>query len=151
MDQISSSLKTIQEQLLELNKEWEGGKGCKGFQNNMIVGFHPQVTALGVQLEKLIKSMKTTQGLNCKIEDASSQGRRNEDHLDELDQRSLMGKISINVQDPELKKKIGILESGDYNNFNLNLLVTEVNVCYKTSIDADHDYNLLKGYQELGP
>ena len=94
----------------------------------MILGLHSQVTALRSQLEKPIKSMKTTQGLNCKIdEEASSQGRRNADYLDDLDQRSLLGNIAINIQDPELKKKIGILDTGDYNCFNLNLLVTEVN------------------------
>ena len=51
----------------------------------------------------------------------------NADHLDDLEQKSLLGKIAINIQDPELKKKIGILETGDYNNFNYDLLVTEVN------------------------
>ena len=57
-----------------------------------------------------------TQGLNCKIgEEASSAGRRNADYLDDLDQHSLMSKISINVQDPDLKKKIGILDTVDYN------------------------------------
>ena len=61
-----------------------------------------------------------------------------------------MGKITINVQDPELKKNIGILETGDYNSFNLNLLVTQVNICYKTSIDAAEDLQSAKRVSRSG-
>ena len=61
-----------------------------------------------------------------------------------------MGKISINVQDPELKKKIGILDTGDYNQFNQDLLITEVNICYKTSIDAAKDLQCAKRVSRAG-
>ena len=97
-------------------------------QSNMILGLHTQISAMGSQLEVLVKSLKTSQGINCSLgEEANSLSKRNADYLDDLDQRSLMGKIAINVQDPEMKKRIGILETGDYNSFDLQLLVHEVN------------------------
>ena len=104
IDQISTSLKEIQSQLFKLNTEWDGDKNKnKGVQNKMIQGLHTQVKALGEQLEKLIKSMKDAQGLNFKIgEEASSTGRRKADYWDDLDQHSLMGKISITFRDPDL-------------------------------------------------
>ena len=71
---------------------------------------------MGAQLKNLVKCLKTAQGISCKIgEEANSQTKRNADYLDDLDQKSLMGKIAINMQDPELKKRIGILDTGDYN------------------------------------
>merc|ERR1712059_109326 len=101
------------------------------------MGLHAQISAMGNQLEALVKSLKTSQGINCSLgEEANSQSKRNADYLDDLDQRSLMGKIAINIQDPEMKKRIGILETGDYNSFNVDLLVTEVNNRYKTSIEV---------------
>ena len=105
IDQISSSLKDIQTQLNKLNEDWDGDKNkTKPIVNAMIAGIHSQVGALGGQLEKLIKSLKNSQRLNCKIgEEARSQGRSYMDYLDDLDQRSLMGKIAINVQDPEFR------------------------------------------------
>ena len=109
-------------------------------QSNMIQGLHTQITAMGVQLENLVKSLKTTQGISCNIgKKANSQTKINADYLDDLDQRSLMGKIAINIQDLELNKRIGILDTGDYNCFDLHLLVNEVNIRYKTNIDASED------------
>ena len=59
------------------------------------------------QINKIVKILKTAQGLNCKIGDkASNQGRINADYLDDLDQCSLAGKIAINIQDPDLKRWI---------------------------------------------
>ena len=49
-----------------------------------------------------------------------------------------------------MKKRIGILETGDYSNFNLNILVTEVNVLYKTSLDADKDLQSAKRVSRAG-
>ena len=95
---------------------------------------------MGDHMYKLIKSRNNAQGLNCKIGD----------YLDNLDQRSLMVKTAINVQDPDLKKKIDILETGDYNSFNLNMLVTEVNIHYKTSIDATDDLQSAKRVSRSG-
>ena len=141
IDQIATSLKDIQLQLASVSKAFEEDKSSKVpvKQTAMMQGLHTQITALGVQFEKLVKSIKTTQGLNCSIgEEAKTSSRRNADHLDDLEQKSLLGKIAINIQDQDLKKRIGILETGDYNSFNHHLLVTEVNNHYKTSItDAD--------------
>ena len=107
-------------------------------QTTMFNGLHTQVTALGKQFEKLIDSLKTSQGITCNFgEEASTKSRRNADHLDDLEQKSLQGKIAINIQDQELKKRIGILETGDYSSFNHALLVTEVNNRYKTSIERE--------------
>lgn len=70
--------------------------------------------------------------------------------MDDLDQHSLLGKISINVQDPELKKRIGILETADYNAFNLHLLVDEVNHHYSTNIDAILDLQTARRVSRSG-
>ena len=123
--QILASLKEISNQLVTLNSEWSADKGkIPAKQSNMIQGLDSQITAMGNQLENLVKSLKTTQGMSCKIcEDAKSQSKTNADYLDDLDQRSLMGKIAITVQDPDLRRRIGILETGDYNSFDLQLLV----------------------------
>ena len=89
--------------------------------------------------------MNTAQGLNCKIgETASNQGRINADYLNDLDQQSLQGKISISIQDPELKKHVGIFDTGDYNAFNLQMLSNEVNRRYSTSIDYILDLQTAK-------
>ena len=61
-----------------------------------------------------------------------------------------MGKIAINIQDPELKKRIGILDTGDYSNFNVDLLVSEVNKCYLTAIDASEDLQDAKRVSRAG-
>ena len=151
MIEVASSLKSIQETLTTLTDDWNGGKGAKGEVNVVIKGLCTQVKNMGEQFEKLVKSIKTAQGLNCKIgEEASSSGRRNADYLDDLDQRSLMGKIAISVQDPELKKRIGILETGDYNAFNIDLLVTEVNNRYMLSINAKEDLQSIKRVSRSG-
>ena len=145
MNEIAASLKTMQETLNTLGTNWDVSRGVKGDINTAIKGLYTQVKIMSEQMEKLVKSMKTMQGLNCKIgEDASNAGRQNADYLDNLDQTSLMGKIAINVQDPELKKKIGILETGDYSQFNVDLLVTEVNLHYKTSIHPFDDLQSTK-------
>ena len=118
---------------------------------NMFHGLHSQITAMGKQFEKLVKNLKTAQGINCKHgEDAKFQTKRNADHLDDLEQRSLMGKIAINIQDPDLKKRIGILETGDYNSFNHDLLVTEVSKRYLTSIDPSHDLQDIRRVSRAG-
>ena len=116
IDQISTSLKDIQVQLASLSKNFEEDKSSKVpvKQATMFQGIHTQVTALGKQFEKLITSLKTSQGISCNFgEEASTQARKNADHIDDLEQKSLQGKIAINIQDPEMKKRIGILESGD--------------------------------------
>ena len=93
MTEVASSLKTMQETLNTLSDNWDVGKGLKGDLNTVIKGLCTQVKCMGKQLEKLVKSMKTAQGLNCKIgEEASTSGRRNADYLDDLDQKCLMGK-----------------------------------------------------------
>ena len=77
-----------------MSKDWDGNKGLNGDQNTMIKGLCAQVKFMGEQMEKLVKSMKTAQGLNCNIsEEASTTSRRNADYLDDQDQRSLMGKL----------------------------------------------------------
>ena len=138
---ILHSLREIGTQLEVLNNEWTNDKGTKtSKQTNMITGLHPQITAMGTQLEALVKSLKTSQGINCSLgEEANTQSKRNYDYLDDLDQRSLMGKIAINVQDQDMKKRIGILETGDYNSFDLQLLVHEVNNRYRININAADD------------
>ena len=121
IDQIASSLKDITSKLDEVSKAFEDDKGkVPAKQSNMMMSLHAQLTALGAQFTKLVSSLKTSQGITCSNgEEAKNQSRRNSDHLDDLEQKSLLGKIAINIQDPELKKKIGILETGDYTNFNL--------------------------------
>ena len=138
---ILNSLKDIGSQLEVLNTEWSSEKGNKTTkQSNMIMGLHTQITAMGNQLQELVKSLKSAQGITCSHGgEAKSQAKQNYDYIDDLDQRSLMGKIAINVQDPELKKRIGILESGDYNSFDLQLLVREVNGRYGIHIDPTED------------
>ena len=138
---ILSSLKDIGAQLEVLNNEWVNDKSNKTTkQSNMITGLHTQITAMGTQLQELVKSLKTAQGITCSHGgEAKDQSRRNYDYIDDLDQRSLMGKISINVQDPEMKRRIGIMDTGDYNSFDLRLLVTEVNERYGIHIDPLED------------
>ena len=151
MSEIATSLKTMPETLNTLSKDWDGGKGLKGDLNTVIKGLCTQVKIMGEQMEKLVKSIKTTQGLNSIIgEEASNAGRQNAENLDDLGQRSLMGKIAINVQDPEIKKKIGILETDDYSQFNVDLLVTEVNLHYKTSIHPYDDLQSAKRVSRSG-
>ena len=55
IDQISISLKEIQMHLSNLSKVKT---------NNMFSGLHTQITAMGEQLEKLVKNLKTAQGIN---------------------------------------------------------------------------------------
>ena len=135
MTELASSLKSIQDTLNILSTEWNGSKGQKGDVNTVIKGLCEQVKFMGEQMEKLVKSMKTAQGLNCYVgEEAKNSGRQNADYLDDLDQRSLLGKIAISIQDPELKKRIGILDTGDYNAFDVDLLIHEVNNLFLTAI-----------------
>ena len=138
---ILHSLKEIGSQLETLNNEWINDKGNKtSKQSNMITGLHTQITAMGTQLQELVKSLKSAQGVTCSHGgEAKSQSRQNYDYLDDLDQRSLLGKIAINVQDPDMKKRIGILETGDYNSFDFRLLITEVNRRYGIHIDPNED------------
>ena len=138
IDQIAASLKDFASKLEQVTKTFEEDKGkVPAKQTNMMLSLHEQLSALGEQFTKLVASLKTTQGITCsKGEEAKVQSRRNADQIDDLDQRSLLGKIAINIQDPELKKKIGILDTGDYASFNYDLLVTEVNKRYHTSINA---------------
>ena len=85
--EVTASLKTIQATLTTLGDNWTGGKGAKGEVNTVVTGLCTQVKNMGEQFEKLVKSMKNAQGLNCEIgEDAKSYGRRNMDHIDDLDQ-----------------------------------------------------------------
>ena len=118
---ILHSLKDIGTQLDVLNNEWLNDKGNKtSKQSNMITGLHAQITAMSAQLQELVKSLKNAQGITCTHgEEAKFQSKRNYDYMDDLDQRSLMGKIAINIQDQDMKKRIGILETGDYNSFDL--------------------------------
>ena len=61
-----------------------------------------------------------------------------------------MGKIAINVQDPDLKKRIGILDTGDYNAFDVDLLIHEVNNRYKLSINPQDDLQSVKRVSRSG-
>ena len=151
--EIASNLKDISVQLAGVSKTFEEDKYSKvpAKQTKMILSLHSQLMALGEQFAKLIFSLKTSQGITCSHgESASTQSRRNMDHLDDLEQKSLLGKIAINVMDPELKKRIGILETGDYNDFNYDLLVTEVNKRYKTSIDSGNDLEDIRRVSRAG-
>ena len=152
INQISSSLQDITAQLEQVSKTFEEDKGkVPAKQSNMMLSLHLQLTALGEQFSKLVSSLKTSQGITCtKGEEAKVESRRNADLLDDLDQRSLLGKIAINIQDPELKKKIGILETGDYASFNYDMLVTEVNKRYHTSIDARSDLQDIRRVSRSG-
>ena len=152
IDQISSSLQDISSKLEQVSKQFEDDKGkVPAKQSNMMISLHEQISALSVQFTKLVKSIKTTQGITCNHgEEANVRSRRNADLIDDLDQRSLLGKISINIQDPELKKKIGLLDTGDYSNFDYNLLVTEVNKRYNTSIDARDDLKDIRRVSRAG-
>ena len=153
IDLIAASLQEITTQLASVSKTFEDDKSSKVPVKTatMMMSLHTQITALGAQFSKLIKSLKTTQGITCSNgEEAKTQSRRNADHLDDLEQKSLIGKIAINIQDPELKKKIGILETGDYNSFNYDLLVSEVNKCYNTSIDARNDLQDIRRVSRAG-
>ena len=153
IDQIASSLKDFNTQLEAVGKTFEEDKSSKVplKQTTMMLSLHSQLTNLGIQFTKLICSLKTTQGITCsKGEEAKIQSRKNADHIDDLEQKSLLGKIAINIQDPEMKKKIGILETGDYTNFNYDLLVTEVNKHYKTSIDARQDLQDIRRISRAG-
>ena len=152
VDQISSSLKDIALKLEQVSKAFDEDKGkVSAKQSNMMMSLHEQLSAMGQQFAKLVQSIKTTQGITCSHgEEANGRSRRNADLVDDLDQRSLLGKISINIQDPELKKKIGILDTGDYSSFNYNLLVTEVNKRYHLSIDADRDLKDIRRISRAG-
>ena len=144
IDQIALSLKDFTSQLEAVGKTFEDDKSSKVpmKQATMFMNLHSQLTTLGAQFTKLICSLKNTQGITCANgEEAKTKTRMNADHIDDLEQKSLLGKIAINIQDPEMKK-IGILETGDYSVFNYDLLVTEVNKCYKTSIDARNDLRI---------
>ena len=152
IDQISSSLKDISSKLEQVSKTFDDDKGkVPAKQSNMMISLHEQLSALGEQFTKLVQSIKTTQGITCSHgEEAKVKSRMNADLIDDLDQRSLLGKISINIQDPELKKRIGILDTGDYASFNYDLLVTEVNKRYHTSINARDDLQDIRRVSRAG-
>ena len=65
MTELASSLKTIQETLSTLSEDWNVSKGQKGDINAVIKGLCSQVKIMGEQMEKLVKRMKTAQGLNA--------------------------------------------------------------------------------------
>ena len=153
IEAISSSLKDFTSQLEAVGKTFDEDKSSKvpAKQTTMFLSLHAQLTALGLQFTKLISSLKTTQGITCANgEEAKTKSRRKADHLDDLEQKSLLGKIAINIQDPEMKKRIGILESGDYSQFNYDLLVTEVNKRYGLNINSREDLQDIRRVSRAG-
>ena len=58
-------------------------------------------------------------------------------YLDDLEQRSLLGSISINIQDPILKARVGVKKDGDYNNIDVNVLTEGIVNRYKVTMGTD--------------
>ena len=99
--------------------------------------------AIVTQLASLSTHMKTMQSLllqakttSCEhSEDTINWVKHNSDHMDDLEQRSLVGNITINIHDNQLKAQVGVKEETDYNDINVRVLVEAISARYKDKIE----------------
>ena len=86
-----------------------------------------QVSSLSKNLATVTAVLTTTRAALCdKTEGTSMISRRNIDYMDGLDKRSLIGSVTISIQDHKLKEKMGIKGDTDYNNINVEDLTQAV-------------------------
>ena len=79
---------------------------------------------MGEQLALMVNLLKDLRATSCdNTARTSSLAKRNADHLDDLEQCSLLSSISINIQDQMLKTRVGLKEDSDYNNIGVVLLL----------------------------
>ena len=98
--------------------------------------------AIITQLSSLSTHMKTMQSLlvqakvsSCEhTEDTINWVKHNSDLLDDLEQRSLVGNITINIHDNLLKTQVGVKEDNDYNDINVLALAESISKRYKVQI-----------------
>ena len=93
---MQKSLKTFTKAINRIDQKWGPAEKQTVIQKTMTKGLHSQLEAIGDVFTKLVQSVKNNRGLSSNQSNkAQKPARKNMDHLDELDQRSLMGKIRM--------------------------------------------------------
>ena len=94
-----------------------------------------QISCLSAHMKTMSSLLVQAKATSCEhSEDTVNWVKHNFDQIDDLDQRSLLGSISINVQDPKLKAQVGVKDDTDYNNINVLALTEAISVRYKVQI-----------------
>ena len=64
--------------------------------------------------------------------------RQNEDYRDDLDQRSLLGTVHINIVDEEIRKVVGIRDKTEFHDIDTAKLPAAISDRYKIELNPDY-------------
>ena len=135
--QMTDALVNFNDAISEIDDKFATGGSFKDTKA-MVNGLSKQVGALGKVVKLLINSIKDSKVLSCGLgENADTLSRINADYLDDVDQKTLVGKLAINIQDPALKLAIGIKEISDYNDVNVPVLLKAISDRYRIDLCPD--------------
>lgn len=118
------SLVAFNKDINDLQYSQYTGKQNLAEQKAMISGLHCQIEVLGHIVQQVVNQMKKNWVFYCNnSQKAAVQAKGLTNYIDDLCQGSLIGKISLNIQEPKLKKVAGIKDTVDYNELNANVLL----------------------------
>ena len=97
-----------------------------------------QVASLSSHTNTISSLLAQAKAASCEhSEDTLQWARHNSDQLEDLEQRSLIGSITINIQDSKLKAAVGIKHDADYNDIDVKALADAISTRYKVHIGLD--------------